>query len=261
MTSMRPTFLSITNLGRSCGPPSVSLSARNSLTHANFFSHIDYGDTFDTAVERKKFPEKVPFRLTRQLVNALGVGGVDGLYFEACKVALHNLRAFQGSVMIMLQAFVHDPVTAWRLVSRRRPRKEDKISQKPLPGHTVTTAAVSEQDGKHDNGGATGPLGPQSGDSQSGMGGSQSRSANITASTTESSGRTEDDSAVLTDEETEQLIRRKAIKAMQKVQAKLGGKDFGPVRLTIDQQIQRLIEQATSNDNLAQMYLGFCPFW
>ena len=32
--------------------------------------HIDYGDCFEVAQERESFPEKVPFRLTRMLVNA-----------------------------------------------------------------------------------------------------------------------------------------------------------------------------------------------
>ena len=36
--------------------------------------HIDFGDCFELAIQRDKFPEKVPFRLTRMLVNAMEVG-------------------------------------------------------------------------------------------------------------------------------------------------------------------------------------------
>lgn len=36
--------------------------------------HIDFGDCFEVAMQRDKFPEKVPFRLTRMLVNAMEVG-------------------------------------------------------------------------------------------------------------------------------------------------------------------------------------------
>lgn len=38
--------------------------------------HIDFGDCFEVAMQRDKFPEKVPFRLTRMLVNAMEVGGM-----------------------------------------------------------------------------------------------------------------------------------------------------------------------------------------
>lgn len=35
--------------------------------------HIDFADCFEVAMQRDKFPEKVPFRLTRMLVNAMEV--------------------------------------------------------------------------------------------------------------------------------------------------------------------------------------------
>lgn len=39
------------------------------------FLHIDFGDCFEVAVTRDKFPEKIPFRLTRMLINAMEVRG------------------------------------------------------------------------------------------------------------------------------------------------------------------------------------------
>ena len=35
--------------------------------------HIDFGDCFEVAMHREKFPEKVPFRLTRMLTHAMEV--------------------------------------------------------------------------------------------------------------------------------------------------------------------------------------------
>lgn len=35
--------------------------------------HIDFGDCFEVAMQRDKYPETVPFRLTRMLVNAMEV--------------------------------------------------------------------------------------------------------------------------------------------------------------------------------------------
>lgn len=31
--------------------------------------HIDFGDCFEVAMKRDKFPEKIPFRLTRMLIR------------------------------------------------------------------------------------------------------------------------------------------------------------------------------------------------
>jgi FKBP12-rapamycin complex-associated protein len=36
--------------------------------------HIDFGDCFEVAMKREKFPEKIPFRLTRMLQKAMEVG-------------------------------------------------------------------------------------------------------------------------------------------------------------------------------------------
>ena len=33
--------------------------------------HIDFGDCFEASMHREKFPERVPFRLTRMLVRAM----------------------------------------------------------------------------------------------------------------------------------------------------------------------------------------------
>jgi len=42
--------------------------------------HIDFGDCFEVAMKRDKFPEKVPFRLTKMLVKALEASGVGGTF-------------------------------------------------------------------------------------------------------------------------------------------------------------------------------------
>ena len=75
--------------------------------------HIDFGDCFDVAVLREKFPERVPFRLTRMLVNAMEVSGVEGTYRGVCESVMRILRLNSDSVMTMLEAFVHDPLINW----------------------------------------------------------------------------------------------------------------------------------------------------
>ena len=49
---------------------------------------------------------------------------------------------------------------------------------------------------------------------------------------------------------------------LERVSDKIKGTDFNKnEELKIDEQIQRLIIQATSHENLSQSYLGWCPFW
>ena len=40
--------------------------------------HIDFGDCFEASMNREKFPEKVPFRLTRMMERAMEVSGIEG---------------------------------------------------------------------------------------------------------------------------------------------------------------------------------------
>ena len=35
--------------------------------------HIDFGDCFEVAMHREKYPERIPFRLTRMLIKAMEV--------------------------------------------------------------------------------------------------------------------------------------------------------------------------------------------
>jgi hypothetical protein len=50
-----------------------------------------------------------------------------------------------------------------------------------------------------------------------------------------------------------------AIKVIQRIQDKLTGRDFkASVVLPIDVQVQKLIEQATSMENLCQCFIGWC---
>ena len=41
--------------------------------HTGKILHIDFGDCFEVAMRREKFPETIPFRLTRMVINAMEV--------------------------------------------------------------------------------------------------------------------------------------------------------------------------------------------
>lgn len=79
--------------------------------------HIDFGDCFEASMNREKFPEKVPFRLTRMLVTAMEAAGIDGTFRATSESVVGVLRSNKDSVMAMLEAFVHDPLINWRLLN------------------------------------------------------------------------------------------------------------------------------------------------
>ncbi|KAG5491822.1 hypothetical protein JIQ42_01730 [Leishmania sp. Namibia] len=77
--------------------------------------HIDFGDCFEVAMHRALYAEAVPFRLTRLLVCALGITGVDGAYRMTCELAMKNLHRHSDNLLSILEAFIYDPLINWRL--------------------------------------------------------------------------------------------------------------------------------------------------
>ena len=79
--------------------------------------HIDFGDCFEVAMHRDKFPEKIPFRLTRMLVLAMEVSGIEGTFRVICERVMKVMRENRESLIAVLEAFVHDPLISWRLLN------------------------------------------------------------------------------------------------------------------------------------------------
>jgi len=96
--------------------------------------HIDFGDCFEVAMNREKYPEKVPFRLTRMLVKAMEVSGIEGSYRSTCERTMGVLRDSRDSLVAMLEAFVYDPLISWRLVGLSS-GDENLEEQLPTPSH------------------------------------------------------------------------------------------------------------------------------
>ena len=66
--------------------------------------HIDYGDCFEIAMNRRKFPEKIPFRLTRMFVRALGVSGVEGAFKIVAEKIMKLMRDNKDSLYTILNS-------------------------------------------------------------------------------------------------------------------------------------------------------------
>ena len=96
--------------------------------------HIDFGDCFEVTMKREKFPEKVPFRLTRMLIKALEVSGIEGTFRLICIQIMELLRKEKDSLLAILGSFVYDPFISFRLmipmiIKKRKINEQIKMAQ------------------------------------------------------------------------------------------------------------------------------------
>jgi serine/threonine-protein kinase ATR len=102
--------------------------------------HVDFNCLFDKGLGFEK-PERVPFRLTHNMVDAFGVTGYEGVFRKACESAMRLLRHNEETMMTVLEAFIHDPAVDMKEekeLMRRRPKAPD------LPRPPVTPTQILE---------------------------------------------------------------------------------------------------------------------
>ncbi|KAJ3289201.1 hypothetical protein HK104_007669 [Borealophlyctis nickersoniae] len=75
--------------------------------------HIDLGIAFDQG-KLLSTPEVVPFRLTRDIVDGMGITGVEGAFRRCCEETLKVLRAESYIVLTILDVFRYDPLYNWK---------------------------------------------------------------------------------------------------------------------------------------------------
>ena len=65
------------------------------------------------------------------------------------------------------------------------------------------------------------------------------------------------------DQPAETNLNKRALAIVNRVRDKLTGRDFPHIDeiVSVQKQVDLLIQQATSNENLCQCYVGWCPFW
>ncbi|XP_065870624.1 serine/threonine-protein kinase TOR isoform X2 [Euphorbia lathyris] len=217
--------------------------------------HIDFGDCFEASMNREKFPEKVPFRLTRMLVKAMEISGIEGNFRSTCENVMQVLRTNKDSVMAMMEAFVHDPLINWRLFNF------NEVPQMPMFANTHAPAVVNAEESAPGRELAQ----PQRG----------AREREILQAVNQLG-------------DANEVLNERAVVVMARMSHKLTGRDFSPSSListshiqhavdhgaltsgdarevdhglSVKLQVQKLIIQATSPENLCQNYVGWCPFW
>eukprot|EP00936_MAST-01D_sp_MAST-1D-sp1_P000999 g999.t1 len=276
--------------------------------------HIDFGDCFEVAMDRDKFPEKVPFRLTRMLVNAMEVSGIEGNFRNTCETVMHVLRENRDSVMAICEAFVYDPLISWRLLTpetvpvgpggagaaartsagQEKAEEEDEETESDdddeapdeIEQHTVHKRLGFTRRASEDNVVDPRRLREDAVASAAAAAESDAHGVSIKSSMNNSIGSSIEESMTAVMPEK---LNARAVKVIKRVQQKLDGRDFTTVRvakagesspdttryygfggegeevnkaargrvLSVEEQVDRLIMQATSDENLCQSYIGW----
>lgn len=198
-------------------------------------------------MHRDKFPEKIPFRLTRMLVNAMEVSGIEGTFRMTADSVMRVMRDNKESLMAVLEAFVYDPLINWRLLATKQTMHGDEVTNATTAAATAAEreSDAAAQNGAGVNGGVTVPV--------------DGRTNPITSNPNSALQLGPD--APTSDGESE-VLNARAVAVIGRVESKLQGRDFDPkIVLDTSEQVELLIRQATSHTNLCQCYIGWCPFW
>lgn len=182
---------------------------------------------------REKFPEKIPFRLTRMLINAMEVTGIEGTYRKTCESVMSVLRKNKDSLMAVLEAFVYDPLLNWRLLDTADRNRRSKNLEVGGAGN-IDSLGESAEDSMELLSFAGNPKA-------------------VAPKPIE----------LIGDDNTQnylhpaEVTNKKARTIIDRVKQKLTGNDFNTTDpVDVQRQVDLLIEQATNNENLCQNYIG-----
>lgn len=93
--------------------------------------HIDLGVAFE-AGRVLTIPEVVPFRLTRDVVDGMGVMGVEGVFRRCCEFTLEALRNNRDAIMTLLNVLRYDPLYTWSMSPLRAKRMQDVQKEREM---------------------------------------------------------------------------------------------------------------------------------
>lgn len=98
--------------------------SNNILVHKNgSVVHIDFGIVFEQG-KLLLVPEKVPFRLTRNIIDGFGPPGTQGRFTVVAIETLKALKQNASSLLTILSAVVNDPLYKWQMANNPKFERE-----------------------------------------------------------------------------------------------------------------------------------------
>ncbi|KAF9291903.1 serine/threonine-protein kinase M1 [Mortierella alpina] len=191
--------------------------------------HVDFNCLFEQGKTFPK-PEKVPFRLTNNMVDAMGLSGYDGVFRASCELTLQVLRENSESLIAVLEGFLHDPLVEWSKGKKR--------------GQQLQQAAIAAAGGAN----LIDPLGEDSG-----LGAGDEARARLQKPRAPAAGSGGDAFDAEQNEKAQAILTQ----TKKKLMGTEGGNHFV---LTVQGQADDLIQAATSVEHLSAMYIGWSSY-
>ncbi|XP_041660775.1 serine-protein kinase ATM isoform X2 [Cheilinus undulatus] len=76
--------------------------------------HIDLGVAFEQG-KILPTPETVPFRLSRDIVDGMGITGVEGVFRRCCEKTMEVMRGSQEALLTIVEVLLYDPLFDWTM--------------------------------------------------------------------------------------------------------------------------------------------------
>jgi hypothetical protein len=185
---------------------------------------VDFDCLFDKGLTLQR-PEIVPFRLTPNIVDAMGVTGVEGTYRRTLEVTVGVLRDNKDTLMSVLEPFLRDPTVSWSRSGRAQRSLDAATAAASTTGASKTVGARD-----HENREAKDML----------LKISQRLSGIYN----------------IVHPHREKFLRAAAKRNELPPARGIGVSKEEMLPLSVPGQVQRLIDEASAPENLVQMYIG-----
>eukprot|EP01038_Epipyxis_sp_PR26KG_P009200 gene9200-12410_t len=190
--------------------------------------HVDFDCLFDKGLSLN-IPEIIPFRLTSNMIENMGPLGIEGVFKLSMEQTLRVLRDHKDALLSILEPFLRDPTVVWSRSGRQQRLESSNYSDSgtTVGGRSESTSHYTDYENKE----ATEMLKKIS-DRLDGI-------YNISHPN-----------------------REKIIANYKRRNEPLPARGLGALQdemlpLSVQGQVQRLVEEATADENLAQLFIGW----
>ena len=217
-------------------------------------------------MKRDKFPEKVPFRLTRMLVRALGITEVEGNFRITCEKTLFMLKNNRDSLIAILSALVHNPLISFKLLiplimkneKKNFSNTDDKMEEKDeinLEENTNKKKALKKNRKRYSDYHRIKDINME-----------KNREEDLEVKDERQIMEREQRQICSLFEETDDIDTDELYKIAQIIIQRINNKLIGihynnGIQLSEKEQVEYLIREARSYENLVMSYLGWTPYW
>jgi phosphatidylinositol kinase/protein kinase (PI-3 family) len=201
--------------------------------------HVDFDVLFDKGLLLCT-PELAPFRLTRNIIDGMGVTGYEGVFRHSCECVMSILREKDNCNVLInnLEAFVHDPLVIWfKKGSKDAHGKSDGGNNNNVrDGNVLDPAKNAVHSATH--------------------------VLNTIRNRLNGVFNYKIDNVLSRNPDKKKKYDKNADNGYRVDEIRKGGQEaIDAIPLSVQGQVQKLITEATKEENLIQMYPGWMPFF